>query len=1363
MKVKLDEHQLKAVEHFEGPALVVAGPGSGKTTVIIERIRHLIRKHNVNPERIIAIAFTNAAVDEMKKRLADESNLPEICTLHVFGKEIVTNNFEQANFFQRPDNIWDEKDIKQIIETEKEEFEKRMRNAHVAIYKIVDMTTGRCYIGQTTKPTRRKREHFTHSSNRELRHALQQDIENFKFEIIEYVKGRNAYPREKYWIEYYRNRSINYLQPEAKLDVNENQHDPVVVYKIKSLLEAKCWIGMSHDLQQSIEFHLTYSQDEELLNDIVEGNLEIISDKLPKNEAALLIANEMRKHIDFAVFNRSDPVKTRYSNQLRIEMFCQHFNVSYEDVIKQPEKFHNLMETFDMMQERIMEVKGKVSTGLFKPEKIRDPILRAFAIKYEDIKKQADAIDFFDMLIISAHILENDSELLHSYQEKYRHVLVDEFQDISQVDFRLIKLFPENLFAVGDDDQAIYGFRGGDSEIMPNFASMDEVREYKVTRNYRSTSTVVRHTQTLIEHNSPRINKNLHAENPARSRVEVIQTSPNDITAILLNELLPIVTDCETRFKENLPYLDKYLLQELTAPQQIGILARNWYEVNPIQVFLKSALVKKGFQILWPDSDDSEKRKLIMRRGKKEIKVSTIHSAKGQEWHKVILLVNTVSYSKKPSIPDQRNDLTDERKVFYVAVTRAKHELIIFDGGNCPFIPEFQKMPRFELIQQLQKALISVFRKRLSCAREQLKEVSQVLPTALISQRSKLIDAAIQAARKQHEPELRCLRTDITEAENARKAIELALPQKLKTEEEFFLEKLIPVLDHFDSIAKNTVERVVTNNVHPEMARFIENFHSIHEQLLGLLKNHGLKPIETLGRLLNLDQHEEVQSRIYSDEVPKGNVVKEIQQGYILNDQVIRKAQVVVSKGERQSEWFINLGSAQPMCFVANHRIYTLQNIRILDEIISGVDSQGLVVRIQKPDMLFAFPKRNWDAVKPQPQIAEPTLQRNPISDEFLRSILVKKEALGVNKQRSVLRLVTKAGYVLKGYLQSFDKDVLYMSINKKVVVVFRHGLLEIFHDSDIEGAMNVTLSEVEKSDIECTPKAKPLMVTKSEHSVDKSSSGSQSQVWDKIAKAYANGTPINGYVIQRVKGGVRVRIEMLHGFLPGSQVELRSTPNLDLYVGKTFEMKITEFNKQQDNLVLSRRAWLEEKRSEFLETLEIGQQVTGIVKNITTFGAFVDLGGIDGLIHKTELGWKPIDHPSEVISVGDEVEVKVIEFNREDKKISLSLKQMTSNTWEDVEDKYPIGSTVQGTVVNIVHYGAFLQLEEGVVGLLHVSEMSHTDDSIATTNFLNEGDEVKVVVLEVSKNTKRISLSMKQTQENRLQLLLQKYPDKPK
>ena len=183
----------------------------------------------------------------------------------------------------------------------------------------------------------------------------------------------------------------------------------------------------------------------------------------------------------------------------------------------------------------------------------------------------------------------------------------------------------------------------------------------------------------------------------------------------------------------------------------------------------------------------------------------------------------------------------------------------------------------------------------------------------------------------------------------------------------------------------------------------------------------------------------------------------------------------------------------------------------------------------------------------------------------------------------------------------------------------------------------------------------------------------SKTQEWGKIMKAYSNGTPVNGEIIKHSKGGLRVRIGSLQGFLPKSQVELRSTQNLDSYVGKTLEMKIIEFNQQQENLVLSRRALLEEKRrNEFLETVEIGQTVNGVVKNITTFGAFVDLGCIVGLIHKSELTWKPVKHPSEVIAVDDRVEVKIIGINPDEQKISLSMIQTQENLLKDLLEKYP-------------------------------------------------------------------------------------------
>ena len=224
--------------------------------------------------------------------------------------------------------------------------------------------------------------------------------------------------------------------------------------------------------------------------------------------------------------------------------------------------------------------------------------------------------------------------------------------------------------------------------------------------------------------------------------------------------------------------------------------------------------------------------------------------------------------------------------------------------------------------------------------------------------------------------------------------------------------------------------------------------------------------------------------------------------------------------------------------------------------------------------------------------------------------------------------------------------------------------------------------------------------------------------------------------------------IGSLRGFLPTSQVELRPIQNLEQYVGQTLEMKVISLSKRRHNIVLSRRAWVEteliQKRSKILNILKVGQRVTGAVKNITNFGAFVDLGGVDGLLHKSEMAWKRINHPSEVVSIGEEIEVKVIQFDRENEKISLSLKQITSDPWENIEDKYPIGSKVSGFVVNIVDYGAFVQLEEGIVGLIHVSEMPLVLNNMSPLDLLNENDELEVTVLKIFKDLQRISLSKK-------------------
>lgn len=272
-----------------------------------------------------------------------------------------------------------------------------------------------------------------------------------------------------------------------------------------------------------------------------------------------------------------------------------------------------------------------------------------------------------------------------------------------------------------------------------------------------------------------------------------------------------------------------------------------------------------------------------------------------------------------------------------------------------------------------------------------------------------------------------------------------------------------------------------------------------------------------------------------------------------------------------------------------------------------------------------------------------------------------------------------------------------------------------------------------------------------------------QMLVWDEIDSACEEGRTVEGQIVERIKGGLRVDIGSLRAFLPASQIELRPVQNLDGYVGRTLELKVVKLNRRRHNIVLSRRALLEEElsaqKAELLSNLEVGQTRAGTVKNITSFGAFVDLGGIDGLLHKTDMSWKKVNQPSEIVSIGDQIDVIVIAIDHEKEKISLGLKQKTPDPWEGIEEKYPVGSTVSGTVVNIVNYGVFLELEEGVEGLIHVSEMSWTRRNVAPSKFVTKGDTIEAIVLDLTKSAKRVSLGLKQLEPNPWELLEQKYP----
>ena len=272
-----------------------------------------------------------------------------------------------------------------------------------------------------------------------------------------------------------------------------------------------------------------------------------------------------------------------------------------------------------------------------------------------------------------------------------------------------------------------------------------------------------------------------------------------------------------------------------------------------------------------------------------------------------------------------------------------------------------------------------------------------------------------------------------------------------------------------------------------------------------------------------------------------------------------------------------------------------------------------------------------------------------------------------------------------------------------------------------------------------------------------------QKLVWDEITEAYEAERVVTGTVVQRIKGGLQVDLGKLRAFLPASQIELRPPQDFEQYIGQALEAKVVKLSKRRRNIVLSRRVILEEElaaqKTALFENIEINQVRSGLVKSITTFGAFVDLGGIDGLLHKTDMSWRRVNHPSEVVAVGDEIEVMVISVDRDAEKVSLGLKQKTLDPWESVEEKYPTGSTVTGKVVGIVNYGAFLELEEGVEGLIHISEMSWTRRNIAPSKVVAKDDVIDAVVLDIDKANQKLSLGLKQLHPNPWELLETKYP----
>jgi small subunit ribosomal protein S1 len=341
-------------------------------------------------------------------------------------------------------------------------------------------------------------------------------------------------------------------------------------------------------------------------------------------------------------------------------------------------------------------------------------------------------------------------------------------------------------------------------------------------------------------------------------------------------------------------------------------------------------------------------------------------------------------------------------------------------------------------------------------------------------------------------------------------------------------------------------------------------------------------------------------------------------------------------------------------------------------------------------------------------------------------------------------------GEVVKGKVVQINSDVVMVDVGWKT-----EGYIPAEELRDKEGNISVVVGDTVEVLIDKRNGDGNLILSR-----DKAA---KLKVWDDIKAACEQNVSIKGTVVEKVKGGLSVDIGIL-AFLPGSQVDIRPVRDIDKYIGQCLTFNILKYDRKRNNVVLSRRPILEREREmerkKLLENIEEGKIVEGIIKNVTDYGLFIDLGGIDGLLHVTDISWGRVTRPSDNFSKGDKIKVKVLSFDREKERISLGLKQLVDNPWDKILEKYPVGSIVEGKVVNLMDYGAFVELEGGVEGLIHVSEMFWTRGVKHPSKILEHGEIVKVMVLDVNSEQKRISLSLKQTFPNPWEMLKQKHPE---
>ena len=362
------------------------------------------------------------------------------------------------------------------------------------------------------------------------------------------------------------------------------------------------------------------------------------------------------------------------------------------------------------------------------------------------------------------------------------------------------------------------------------------------------------------------------------------------------------------------------------------------------------------------------------------------------------------------------------------------------------------------------------------------------------------------------------------------------------------------------------------------------------------------------------------------------------------------------------------------------------------------------------------------------------------------------EESFAAMFEESIKKEDIKEGAIVHGRVIQITKDYVVIDIGYK-----SEGQVPLEEFLGADG--KVTIKEGEQVDIylEARENENGLCVLSKEKA-------DRLKVWDEISEACERDELIEGTISQRVKGGLSVTIRGgVKAFLPGSQVDLRPVRNLDMFIGKNFKFKVIKFNKKRGNIVLSRRVLLEKERAELkgntLEKLKEGQIVEGIVKNLTEYGAFIDLGGIDGLLHITDMSWGRVTHPSELFQVGDSVRVKVLKFNSDTERVSLGLKQISEDPWTRAQERYTPGTVVKGKVVSLKDYGAFIELEQGIEGLVHISEMSWTRRVKHPSKVVAVGDSIEAVVLEIDPKQNRISLGMKQLEPNPYEALTAKYP----